>query len=53
MGIINAMALMGPRPGIMPIKVPAIQPKTTQLKLLKVKAVAIPVMMPSSMAKVG
>ena len=47
------MALMGPNPGIMPIKVPAIQPNITQLKLLSVNAEATPVIIPSSMSIEG
>ena len=48
-GIINAIAVIGPRPGSIPIIVPAEQPTNTITKFLKFNAVLIPDKIPSIM----
>ena len=49
MGIISAIAEIGPKPGSMPMKVPAKQPTITIRRLVGVIAVDSPVRIPSIM----
>ena len=46
-GIINAIAVIGPRPGSIPIIVPEKQPIITIIKFLNDKAVCNPMSIPS------
>ena len=49
MGIISAIAEIGPRPGSMPMKVPAKQPTKSIMRLVGVSTVVRPMSMPSIM----
>ena len=53
MGIIRAMAVMGPSPGNMPMNVPAKHPTSRKVNAWSVNAALRPMMIPSNMSAPG